>query len=847
MKNANHYSDIYREHYGQNISRKSIRNIIFKVILGLGVIATLFIVAVNLAEFKFAKLTEKVSSILDPNIKLIKLKEITSCIYRAEANVKAYAVSKDTSYLLSYENNINRINTRLDTLFYLSQQVKITVLNEIQSDKRFAAQMDTLSELIGQRIELFNEYVELKSEKKSADVLLQLLKKIRITKSAAEYIVEVNPQKSFLKQLFSSKKQKIELPDSIEKKILVLISTAYQKEILSESSQLSKEIYLAHREYVVMSRILFLLNNMEAKELAEVEKRILLATSETSNNIEMINTWLMIIGIFFSIILLGFIYLDVLRVRRFKAELLLANTNAEKRAAQYSLSLIEASLDPLMTINAEGRITDVNEASVNITGVSREKLKGTAFFEYFTEPEKAQEVYRNIFAKGSLVDSSLVLRNTEGKLTNVLFNGSVYTDNKGNVPGVVVVARDITKQIVFENELITAKDKAEKETKRAEEATKLIEAFLANMSHEIRTPMNAIMGFADILSQKNLPEKEKMYVNVIKTAGEKLLTIINDILDISKIEAGMMSFESVNFSIKETMKSLNVMFSERAKQKGLEINFTCDESIPAIVVGDHTRLTQIIINLVDNALKFTLEGSVRVAVKVKCRDEDRIWLDFFVSDTGIGIAEDKIGQVFDRFIQAEHHTTRMYGGTGLGLSIAKQLVTLQGGEMLLESEPDKGSTFSFTIPFQITLQKPVETKVIDITFEMEQLTKLKILLVEDSPLNVQLMTSLFSEYNLSLEVAENGRVCIDKLSENTVFDIVLMDMEMPIMNGYVATNIIRQELKSNIPIIAMTAHAMAGERDRCLNLGMNDYIPKPINSVLLFEKMYELSNKFQQS
>ncbi len=411
----------------------------------------------------------------------------------------------------------------------------------------------------------------------------------------------------------------------------------------------------------------------------------------------------------------------------------------------------------------------------------------------------------------------------------------MYKDEKGIVQGIVVVARDITKQIMYENELIAAKDKSE-------ESTMLIEAFLANMSHEIRTPMNAIMGFADLLAKKDLDEKEKGYVSVIKTAGEKLLLIINDILDISKIEAGMMSFESVAFSVKETLKSLNVMFSERAKQKNLELLINCDKNVPEILLGDHTRLTQVIINLVDNAIKFTKEGTVRVDVKVKSREENNVSVEFSVGDTGIGIPDENIKKVFERFRQAEKHTTRMYGGTGLGLSIAKQLVELQGGEISVKSELSKGSVFSFWIPYKVTSQTLEVPESIDSMCNMEYLSKLKVLLVEDSQLNVQLVLSLFSENNLNLQVAENGRVCIEKLNEN-VYDIILMDMEMPVMNGYEATTVIRKELKNDIPIIAMTAHAMAGERERCLNLGMNDYIAKPINSVLLFEKMFELTKK----
>ncbi len=384
---------------------------------------------------------------------------------------------------------------------------------------------------------------------------------------------------------------------------------------------------------------------------------------------------------------------------------------------------------------------------------------------------------------------------------------------------------------------------------KAEESTKLKEAFLANMSHEIRTPMNAIIGFSDILSKGNLEEKEREYVKTIKTAGENLLTIINDILDISKIEAGMMAFEEHTFSVKEIFASLNIMLGEKAKEKNLEFVFKCEDNVPDRLLGDPTRLTQIILNLAGNAIKFTQKGKINVRVKVlkdnSCqsqhlRGDGITLLEFSVQDTGIGITPDKLEHIFERFRQAESHTTRKYGGTGLGLSIAKQLVELQGGTLSVKSEIKVGSTFSFCIPYKRSAEILPIAEVTGEKYNLEKLSRLNILLVEDNQLNVKLILSLFSENSMKLQVAENGSVGIEKIRENN-FDIILMDMEMPVMNGYEAATIIRHEMKNNIPIIAMTAHAMAGEKERCLSLGMNDYISKPINANLLFEKIYDLT------
>ena len=453
-------------------------------------------------------------------------------------------------------------------------------------------------------------------------------------------------------------------------------------------------------------------------------------------------------------------------------------------------------------------------------------------------------------------EEKLDLQNTEKALLNILDDYSEEKYHSEDTQRALLnILDDYSEEKVnMENTqravLNILEDYSEAKEK-AEESTKLKEAFLANMSHEIRTPMNAIIGFSDILSKGKLKEKEKEYVRIIKSAGENLLTIINDILDISKIEAGMMTFEEHTFSVKEIFKSLNVMMMGKAKEKNLELVFSCDKDVPEVLLGDPTRLTQIIINLTGNAIKFTQKGSIQVHAEVlknnpassvdfHKNENENILLEFSVKDTGIGIPPNKLENIFERFRQAESHTTRKYGGTGLGLSIAKQLVELQGGTLFVKSELNAGSVFSFRIPYKKTTEALHAPEIMGKNYNMKELCKLNILLVEDNRLNVLLILSLFSEYNLKLQVAENGSVGIEKLKENK-FDIILMDMEMPVMNGYEAATFIRKELKNKIPIIAMTAHAMAGEKERCLSLGMNDYISKPINANLLFEKMYNLT------
>lgn len=271
---------------------------------------------------------------------------------------------------------------------------------------------------------------------------------------------------------------------------------------------------------------------------------------------------------------------------------------------------------------------------------------------------------------------------------------------------------DITNHRRIEGELIVGKSNAEKATQKAEESAYLKDAFLINMSHEIRTPIKAIIDFSDKLSKRKLGDQENEYVRIIKSEGENLLIIIDDILDLSKIEAGMLVFEKDYFSIKETLKSLNVMLMGKAKEKNLELVFTCDEDVSDVLFGDRMRLTQIINNLTGNAIKFTEKGKVQVHAKIHQRTDENTFIEFSVKDTGIGISQNKLEYIFERFRQVESHTTREYGGVGLGLSIAKKLVELQGGTLSVKSELKKGSVFSFCIPYKESMQIHTTPKIV---------------------------------------------------------------------------------------------------------------------------------------
>ncbi len=518
----------------------------------------------------------------------------------------------------------------------------------------------------------------------------------------------------------------------------------------------------------------------------------------------------------------------------------------------YARSLIEASLDPLITISAEGKITDMNVAFVNVTGLSREALTGTDFFNYFTESQKARDVYAEVFERGSVSDYPLTMKDT--KATDVLFNGSVYKDSKGKVMGAVVVARDITYQKLITTELIEAKVfaelatgiaelaklKAENATIIAEEAVKTKQQFLSNMSHEIRTPMNAIIGFTKVILKTELTAKQNEYLQAIKTSGDSLIVLINDILDLAKVDSGKMTFEKTPFKIALTISAMLHLFEAKIQEKNLRLIREYDSNIPEVLSGDPVRLNQIILNLVSNAVKFTESGSITMRVKMLYEDEHKVTLEFTVSDTGIGIPKGKTEKIFENFQQASSNTSRLYGGTGLGLAIVKQLVEGQGGIVKVASKVAEGSDFSFTLDFDKTKERAMLEQ--DIINEKAELKNINILVVEDIVLNQLLMKTLLDDFGFGRDIADNGRIAIEKLKEKH-YDIILMDLQMPEMNGFEATDYIRNTMRSNIPIIALTADVTTVDLEKCKAVGMNDYLAKPVNEDLLYSKIVGLLRK----
>lgn len=419
----------------------------------------------------------------------------------------------------------------------------------------------------------------------------------------------------------------------------------------------------------------------------------------------------------------------------------------------------------------------------------------------------------------------------------MMIGGAPLFNSEGEVTGSIGIHLDITDQKKLENELRKART-------LAEDSVKAKENFLATMSHEIRTPLNGIIGMAQILHSTPLDSEQYQFLAAINSSANNLLALVNDILDFSKIEAGRLELEEAEFDLKNVIENIRQALVFKANEKGINIKINYDEKIPKFLVGDQLRLYQIILNLAGNALKFTESGYIELSAEVIHQSDGNYYLRFLISDTGIGISPDKVLAIFEEFTQVNSSIARKYGGTGLGLNISLRLVELMKGNLIVSSEATKGTVFGFTIQFKQA--QSVKEEITKENIKRNVLKGLKVLVVDDNDINLLIARTMLTRAGAEVMQASDGLIALELFSEHT-FDIILMDMQMPDVDGLTATQVIRKEYQSQIPILGLTANAFKSELDKCIDAGMNDAMSKPFKEMVLINKIYSLCEQVIES
>ena len=499
-------------------------------------------------------------------------------------------------------------------------------------------------------------------------------------------------------------------------------------------------------------------------------------------------------------------------------------------------AIINCMGDGVIATDISGTINYMNSSAEQITGWQQKEALGrelSAVFSLFHAetnqplPLPLKEIMADREPTGLMPET--ILRCRDGSKKYLSASCASIRDAWGEISGAVIVFRDITRQKKAEEQLLKAKEAAEAANRAKSE-------FLANMSHEIRTPINGIIGMIDLTLLTPLNREQRDNLLTAKKCADSLLLIINDILDFSKIEAGKMKIEAVPFNLRELLGEIMKTHSVSAQKKGLMIKQELDVSVPAFLIGDPTRLRQVIDNLLNNAIKFTEEGSVTLSVQRTGGRDGKVHLQFAVADTGIGIERHMMGKLFQSFSQVDSSTTRKFGGTGLGLVISKQLVEKMGGSIWAHSEPGVGSTFAFSLPFLLA-QESILPKEQEPARIYKASRPRRILLVEDDRVNQEVLARLLKERGHRVDVADNGLEALAMHAANA-YDLILMDIQMPKMDGIEATARIREREKGgrHTPIVALTAFALQGDREHFLSLGMDEYLPKPVR----MEELYDM-------